>query len=61
MVLDMKETKVMSQLRPQTSSIRWNEDDWRLIAGLQKKTGIRSVAELVRKALRDCAQKEGLK
>lgn len=57
----MKDTKVMSQARPQTSSIRWNEDDWRLIAGLQKKTGIRSVAELVRKALRDCAQKEGLK
>jgi len=41
-------------------SIRWRLEDRLLIDRLRRKTGIRSVTELVRKALRDCAEKEGL-
>jgi hypothetical protein len=37
---------------PETSSIRWRPEDWQMIAQLQKETGIESVSELLRLALR---------
>lgn len=46
---------------PETSTVRWRPEDWDLIVRLQKKTGVRTVSELLRKALRDCAAKEDLK
>ena len=52
--------KARPETRPATSSIRWSPEDWKLIDKLQKKTGIRSWTEVVRKALRDSAEKEGL-
>lgn len=58
----MKNTRrtVLSEPKPETSSVRWTAEDWKIITALRAKTGIRSVAELLRKALRDCAEKEGL-
>lgn len=47
--------------RPATSSIRFRGEDWDLVEKLQKKTGIGSVADLVRMALRALAVKEGVK
>lgn len=48
-------------LRPATSSLRFRAEDWTLIETLQKKTGVGSVTDLVRMALRALAAKEGVK
>ena len=42
------------------SSIRWRPEDCKLLAALQKKTGVGSVAELARMSLRALAAKEGI-
>jgi hypothetical protein len=52
--------KAAAAPRLETSTVRWTDEDRALIERLQKKTGIRSVTELLRKALRDAAVKEGL-
>lgn len=46
---------------PPTSSIRFRAEDWAVIEALQKKTGVSSVTELVRLALRALAAKEGMR
>jgi len=46
--------------RPDVSHVRFNQQDWEVIERLRKKTGILSIAELLRKALRDSAAKEKL-
>lgn len=43
-----------------SSNIRWRPEDQELIAALQKKTGIGSMTDLARLALRALAQKEGI-
>jgi hypothetical protein len=44
----------------EVSSIRWRPEDWKRIEQLRKKTGIRTVTELVRAALGALAAKEGV-
>jgi hypothetical protein len=56
----MTKTKRKPVVRPETSSIRWTEEDWLLIERLQKATGTISVTELARQGLRALAKKEGL-
>ena len=41
--------------------VRFTPDDLRLIAALQKKTGAVSRADIIRRALRALAEKEGIK
>ncbi len=45
---------------PATSSLRWRPEDWALIEALRQRTGVASVSELARMALRALAAKEGL-
>ena len=52
---------LLSEPKPDVSTVRWTDEDWRLITALRKHTGILSLADLLRKALRDAAQKEGVK
>lgn len=47
--------------RPATSSIRFRPEDWTLIETLQEKTGVSSVTDLIRMALRSLATKEGVR
>jgi hypothetical protein len=42
------------------SCIRWTVADRRLILSLQRKSGILSVSDLIRQALRALADKQGL-
>lgn len=46
--------------RKETSTVRWRPEDWELIERLKKKTGIGNMTDLLRKALRDSAEKERL-
>jgi hypothetical protein len=43
------------------SCIRWTDADRRLILSLQRKSGIQSVSDLIRQALRALADKEAVK
>lgn len=44
---------------PTPSTIRWNENDYRIIEALQEKKGVK-IPELVREGLRILAAKEGV-
>ncbi len=50
----------MMRKTPGTTSIRWNEQDLRLIEQLKRKKGITKTSELAREGLRALAEKEGL-
>lgn len=60
MAKPLKKKTQATTIRPETSSVRWSEEDWQLIERLQKATGIQSVADLARQGLRALAKKEGL-
>lgn len=53
--------KPKSPPRPEATTIRWNDDDWKLIEALQKEKGLRTVADVVRNALRESAKQAGLR
>ena len=41
-------------------SIRWNEDESKMIRKLRKKIGVNAISELVRMALKALADKNGI-
>jgi len=54
----MMTTKKKAPIAPTT--VRWTDSDSELLALLQEKTGIVSMSDLVRQAIRALAQKEGV-
>lgn len=59
--MKLKKETAVQNVRPATSSLRFRPEDWRLVESLQEKTGVSSVTDLVRMALRALAAKEGVK
>jgi hypothetical protein len=41
-------------------SIRWDEEESKVITALRKKLGVRAIAELVRMAIKALAEKNGI-
>jgi hypothetical protein len=41
-------------------SIRWDEEESKVITALRKKLGVRAIAELIRMALKALAEKNGI-
>jgi hypothetical protein len=49
------------ETRPETTSFRWNDEDWKIVAKVQRETGITSTAEILRMALRALERERGKK
>jgi hypothetical protein len=41
-------------------SIRWDEEESRVLIALRRKTGVKAIAELIRMALKALAEKNGI-
>lgn len=56
----MTESDIQMTYMPQSTTVRFTDQDLVLLEAIQKKTGIVSRAEILRRAIRALAEQEGV-